>query len=150
LRLVRSWWFLALGGVFLLTARQPLLACGWQDAASAVFVVALLSYLTGIGGLIAHHLRVKSEDGSGLDRPPARPHRSRCCKIERTLVDKVARALRSLRDRAQEKLWDAAQGACEEHQALAENLLACNDLAGAFREYCRALLPLMPFFHTYQ
>jgi hypothetical protein len=35
--------------------------------------------------------------------------------------------------------WDL----CQERHALADNFLASNDLPGAFREYCRALLLLM-------
>jgi hypothetical protein len=46
-----------------------------------------------------------------------------------------------------ENNWNLDWNLCQEHQTLADNLLASNDLPGAFREYCRAILPLMPFFY---
>ena len=78
------------------------------------------------------------------DRPPAKAYRSRICSIERSLLDKVNSALRSLRERDQANDLDLDWGLCDEHRGLADSLVAINGLPGAFREYCRALLALMP------
>jgi protein phosphatase len=144
------WWLLALvGGYFLAVSLTSSSGLGWQGTAWAVFFLALLSYVAGIVGLNVHYLRGKNEDDSDDARPSARAHRRRACEIERTLLDKLIRALRALRRRAQSsgRCWDLDWNLCEEHQTLADSLLVSNDLAGAFREYCRALLPLMVLFH---
>ena len=58
------------------------------------------------------------------------------------MLDKLGRALQALRQRADEKHWEPDWNVYQEHNAAAEDLLQKGDLPGAFREYCRALLPL--------
>ena len=84
---------------------------------------------------------------TAADPPPAKTHRRRACKIEWPVLDKLIRGLRSLRKRARENNRAVDWNLCQEHQALADKVLASNDLPGAFREYCRAMLLLMPLFH---
>jgi protein phosphatase len=142
-----AWWLLLLVcGLLLLLSRAELGVPGWRGLAWAIFLLALLGCVTGVVGLAVHNLRLGNEGDSEEDRPPARAHRRRACKIDPELLDKLIRALGSLRKRAQEKSCNVDWKLCDEHQALADNLLASNDLPGAFREYCRAMLPLMRLF----
>jgi protein phosphatase len=142
--LLRARWLLILvGGFLMLVCRSYLDITGWQDIAWGVFLLALLGFVTGIVGLIVYNLRGENVADSDRDRPPARAYRRRDCKIERPLLDKMVRAVRTLRRRAEENNWGLDWNRCEEHQALADNLLASNDLPGAFREYCRAMLLLI-------
>lgn len=138
------WWvfsliggtLLAIGATFLARAQLPGLAI-------VPFVVALGAVLAGMIGLILHyrHERDREED-EDEDRPPARAHRSRPCVVEKPLLDKLVRALRALRQRADEKHWEPDWNLFQEHYAAADDLLKQQDFTGAFREYCRAMLPL--------
>ena len=47
-----------------------------------------------------------------------------------------------LKQRAEDNHWEPDWPVFEKHHALAEELHKAGDLAGAFREYCRAMLPL--------
>jgi protein phosphatase len=139
-----GWWLLLLvGGLLLLLSRAELGIPSWPGLALAIFVLALLCCVTGIVGLTVHNLRLGNKGHGEVDRSPAMAQRHRACKIEPVLLDKLIRALRSLRKRAQEQNCHVDWKLCDEHQVLADNLLASNHLRGAFREYCRAMLPLM-------
>ncbi|MFO0879111.1 MAG: protein phosphatase 2C domain-containing protein [Gemmataceae bacterium] len=128
---------LAIGATILGRAQSYILAI-------LLFIAALAGVIAGMIGLFIHYQdeqnRPESDDDE--DRPPPRTHRRRPCKIERPLLDKLVRALRFLRQRADEKHWEPDWNLFQEHQALADELLAKGDLASAFREYCRAMLPL--------
>ena len=52
-----------------------------------------------------------------------------------------------LRQRAEEKGWSPDWSQYNEHSQAAEALLAQDDVPGAFREYCRAMLPLTRALH---
>jgi protein phosphatase len=128
---------LAIGATILGRAQSYILAI-------LLFIAALAGVIAGMIGLFIHYQdeqnRPESDDDE--DRPPPRTHRRRPCKIERPLLDKLVRALRFLRQRADEKHWEPDWNLFQEHQSLADELLAKGDLAAAFREYCRAMLPL--------
>jgi hypothetical protein len=47
-----------------------------------------------------------------------------------------------LKQRAEENGWAPEWSVYEEHRKLADELRTASDLPGAFREYCRAMLPL--------
>jgi protein phosphatase len=145
---VWAWWLLILFGRLLVLVSRPYLRVSdWQGTAWAVFFLALFSFVTGFVGLVVHNLRFQTEDDSNRDRSPAKAHRRRVCKIEWPELDKLIGVLRWLRKHAEENNWNLDWKLCQEYQALADNLLASNDLPGAYREYCRAMLPLMSGFY---
>jgi hypothetical protein len=141
-----AWWLLLLVGGLLLLLSRALGVPGWQGLAWAVFFLALLGCVTGTVGLAVHNLRLGDQGDTEQERLPARVHRRRACKIDPELLDKLIRALGLLRKRAQQENWSVDWKHCDEHQVLADTLLASNDLPGAFRECCRAMLPLMRLF----
>jgi len=72
------------------------------------------------------------------------------CAIDRSLLDKVARAEQTLKQRLEERHWEIDLPAYEEHHERAERLRKEGDLAGAFREYCRAMRPLNVALQKYR
>jgi protein phosphatase len=124
---------------------------GWTLAAIGVFILAVAALVGGVIGVfvhVSHGDRQENHAGNeDADRPPARTHRRRPCKIERPLLDKLIRALKTLRQRADENNWAPDWNQYQEHLAAADELLASNDVTGAFREYCRAMLPLTRALH---
>ncbi len=106
------------------------------------FVVAAAVIIAGIVGLVVHHRREKDRNDDG-DRPPPKLYRQAACRVERPLLDKLARAELALSERAAERQWDADWDAYRAHHALAEKHLGQGDLVAAFREHCRAMRPLI-------
>jgi protein phosphatase len=142
------WWVGGLvAGILLAVAATFLVRVGWEGLAVLAFVLSLAGFVSGIVGLVFHYRRVQHEDSGDDDRPPAKPHRRRSCKIERPILDKLIRALKTLRQRADENHWEPDWNLFQTHQTAADDLLAHNDIAGAFREYCRAMLPLTRALH---
>jgi protein phosphatase len=135
------WWascmvvgtLLAVLATFLMTVKYP-------DTAVFTIVLAVGAFLAGLVGLFIHYHN--QDEPADEDRPPPKVHRRSPCRVERPLLDKLTRALRTLRQRADEKRWEPDWNAFQEHSAQGEELLAKNDLPGAFREFCRAMLPL--------
>ena len=74
--------------------------------------------------------------------PAPRIHRKTPCRIEQGLLDRLIQAVEALRQRADEGHWAPDWQQYEEHHTRAGQLAQSNDLPGAFREYCLALLPL--------
>ena len=137
------WWVMGLvAGTLLSVGATFLINVGWNSLAICAFVLGLGSFVAGIVGLFVHYRHVQNQGPDDEDRPPARAHRRRSCKIERPLLDKLIRALRTLRQRAGENHWEPDWNLFQEHHNAADALLAKNDIPGAFREYCRAMLPL--------
>ncbi len=58
------------------------------------------------------------------------------------LIDRLARAVEILKQQAEENHWEPDMPVYHEHHERAKELLQGQDLIGAFREYCRAMLPL--------
>jgi protein phosphatase len=143
------WWVSSLGAAPLLAvAATHLVHLGWSSLAIVIFVLAVGSFLAGVFGLVLHYRHEKSKaDNEDENRPPPRTHRRRSCKIERPLLDKLIRALKTLRQRADEQHWEPDWNLYQEHLAAADELLTHNDIPGACREYCRAMLPLTRALH---
>ncbi len=136
------WWvgLLALGSLLALGA--TILEHYHLPGGIFSFLLASLAILAGLGGLAAHYHQEKRRASKEEDSPPPRIHRRIACRIDEALVDRLVRALRALRQRAEEKQWEPDWAACQEHFLAGEGFVHKGDLPGAFREFCRALLPL--------
>ncbi|HTU23696.1 MAG TPA: protein phosphatase 2C domain-containing protein [Gemmataceae bacterium] len=144
------WWpFALLAGTLLVVLAIVLEFRRWPATAGFVFVLAFAAIVAGLVGLIVHYRRERLRAASEDDDEPAAPriHRQTTCRIQQPLLDRLVRAVKTLHQHAQEKHWSPDWKSYEEHVAAAESLLHKNDLPGAFREYCRALLPLTRALH---
>jgi PPM family protein phosphatase len=146
------WWVTSfIAGTLLAVGATYLHRLEWQELAIGVLVLAVASFVSGVAGLIIHYRREQIRAGDeDADRPPARTHRRRPCKIERPLLDKLVRALKTLKQRADEKKWEPDWNLYQEHLAAADALLGQNDISNSFREYCRAMLPLTRALHDHR
>ncbi len=136
------WWvsLLALGS--LLAVGAVLLEYHRWPGAILSLVLAALAILGGLAGLVAHYQQEKKRQTAADDLPPPRVHRRTRCTIDEALLDRLARAIEAIRQRAQEKQWEPDWEAYQEHHKAGEGLVKTGDVPGAFREFCRALLPL--------
>ena len=143
------WWVLSLvGGTVLAIGATLLHQSALPSLAIALFVPAVVAVLAGVVGFFVHYQTEQNRQVNEDDnRPTPKPHRDRPCKIEKPLLDKLIRALKALQQRAAESNWQPDWDACKEHTTAGEERTRANDLPGAFREYCRAMQPLMKAFH---
>jgi serine/threonine protein phosphatase PrpC len=143
------WWPTALIlGTLLAMAAIALEVQSWTSLAAVIFVLAVAAIAAGLVGLFLHYRRerLRSADEEEI-LPSARIHRQASCRIEPPLLERLTKAVRTLRQYADEKRWSPDWKVYEEHSTAAEEMLQTGDLPGAFREYCRAMLPLTRALH---
>jgi protein phosphatase len=136
------WWVTLLAGGSVLALGASALQYYHLEGAIFVFITAALAIVGGLTGLFLHYQREKQGLAAESERPPPRIHRQASCRIDAALLDRLARALKAIREHAQEKQWGPDWSLYEEHTRGAEAALKSGDVGSAFREYCRALLPL--------
>jgi protein phosphatase len=126
------------GGATALTLQQM------SELGVSLFLLAAAVIVVGLIGLVLHLRREKATvaDDEERERPPAKPYRTRPCQLDRPLLDKLARATQTLKQRLSERHWEADWADYDRHHQLAEKCLADGDLVEAFREHCRAMRPL--------
>ena len=142
-RLPAPWWALTLFAGTMLVVAAAWLEFQQLPGSVPLFLVAALAILAGLVGLGVDYFREKKRlDGEEEDATAPRIHRKAPCRVEQPLLDKLARALELLRQRAEERHWEPDWNQYQGHTAAAGELLRKGDLVSAFREYCRAMLPL--------
>jgi serine/threonine protein phosphatase PrpC len=113
----------------------------------AGFLFLLLAALAIAGGIVGLFIYQKQERERAEREPPAyRPrlqiYRQTQCLINDALMEKLQGVETALLQQATEKQWELDWDAQRRHHGLFEKLLAQGNLAGAFRECCRAVRPL--------
>jgi protein phosphatase len=138
------WWAASLMlGTLLVLLAISLAFHGWSVVAGGMFFLAAVAILGGLAGLVFHYGRERMRTvPDDEERSVPRIHRHASCHIEPPLLDRLMKAVQALRQHADEKRWTPDWKVYEEHSTAAKELLQSGDLAGAFREYCRAMLPL--------
>jgi protein phosphatase len=134
---------LLLGGIFLVCAAIDLSLYGFQGG-HALFGLATAVIIAGLVGTAVHFYREKERrlrDDEEAARAEPRVHRRSSCRIEAPLVEKLGKAQEILSQRADERNWDADRETASSHRQQSEEALRRNDLVGAFREMCLAMLP---------
>ncbi len=135
-----------LGGTFLALFAIDLHWFHYQGSHIA-FGVAAAVILAGLAGLFVHFYREqerrdrRAAEAEEAARSEPKVHRRASCRIEAPLVEKLAKALEILSQRADERNWEADRETAAAHRRQAEASLKRNDLPGAFRELCLAMLP---------
>jgi PPM family protein phosphatase len=138
------WWLLTLlVGTILIFLAIALRIRNWPAIGMVLFLLAACAIVAGLVGLGLHYRREQKQQEE-TDGGPTLPriHRTAGCRVEQAMLDKVIRTVKALRLRAGERQWDFDQTYFDEHYTQAETLLAKGDIPGAFREYCRAMMPL--------
>jgi protein phosphatase len=138
------WPFVALVAGVLLAGLAIVLAINREFGWGVVtMVLALGALVAGTIGLAAQHTDVKRQRFDELDQP-VKPsvHSRKPCQIDRALVDRLANASTTLKQRLEEKKWDANWAEYQEHYDRGGAFLKENKLVEAFREYCRSMRPL--------
>jgi protein phosphatase len=143
------WWVLSLAGGCLLAFAAFYLTYTHVSSTGGMFVFLLASaaIIAGLVGLFMQSFQEVNQPPIEEEAHPPRVHRRSNCRIERPLLDKLIKALKALRQKADEKRWEPDWNVHQEHNALGEELLRQGDLPGAFREFCRAMLPLTRALH---
>jgi protein phosphatase len=113
-----------------------------------LLLLALVTTGAGLVGLWLHSKKQTRRSEEESQGPHVYVHKA--CEINRDLLDKVARAEQTLKQRVEEKHWEIDLPAYEEHHELAERRRKEGDLAGAFCEYCRAMRPLNVALQKYR
>jgi protein phosphatase len=140
----RDYWpVAALSGGMILAFAAIILQLVWPVGtalAILLFVLAVGPTVAGIAGVIVQQRRLQhpqTEEGHVLN-----VYRSKPCPLDRTLLEKLSRAEKILRERAEEMRWGPDLATYARHHEQAEMLARAGDLTSAFREYCRAMRPL--------
>jgi protein phosphatase len=129
-----------------------LLLAGWaawlmlsgQKGAGVYFGSGAVAIVAGLIGLILQALHERRTANQDEDDEPRRLqiYSQSSCRIDGTLLDRLVRAVASLRQHLSDKEWESDLHTCDAFQAEGAKFLAKGDLSSAFREYCRSMRPL--------
>jgi protein phosphatase len=134
------WPILAMAlGALLAGLAVGMLTAEWYALGGMAFVLGAAAIVAGMVGLVMTYRKQKEDEARDDEASPPKVYNHAACKIERTLLDKLSKAVEALKGRAVEKQWDPDWPTFQQHHDLAVKLLGNNDLTGAFREYCRAM-----------
>src|SRR5205085_9600757 len=107
-------------------------------------VVSAIALLSGLAGLMLQNARETQEPHPHELKPPApRIYRETSCGIELPVVQRLTHAVQELTGRIKDKNWEVNDDLCRDYRDRGVFLERQGDLAGAFREDCRAMLLLM-------
>jgi protein phosphatase len=145
-RLALPWWVAGLGlGIFLAAGAAFLQAAGEPNLGKVTFLGASAAIMAGLIGLGLHyrHERERDNQPEVEEEPVVQPriHRRSSCTVEPALLEKLNKAVKALREKAQELQWPLEWSVVDRHTTKAEALEKAGDVQGAFRELCRAVLP---------
>ncbi len=119
-------------------------------AAGIVFVLSAAAILAGLTSLGIHYLREKESPSADPSASGASIYRRGPCQIDRPLLEKLIKAEETLTQRAREKQWEVDWQEFQTHHDLAENQRRQENLVSAFREFCRAMIPLTNAMEQYR
>ncbi len=153
-RFFAAWWVASLAaGILLASWATYLEAFGRTNSSLAAFLSASLAILAGLIGLGLHYKREQAKETTVADEePPVKPriHRRSQCKIDAALLEKLSKAMKVLRQKAEEMKWSPDWADVDGHASKAEELEKSGDDVAAFRELCRAMLPLTAALARYR
>jgi protein phosphatase len=115
-----------------------------------VFLLAAAAIVAGVVGLVQQYRREQQTEPEEEEHRPPKVYRQAACRLDRPLLEKLARATEALKQRVQEKGWEADWDGYQQHLDLAQKSQTDGDLDPAFREYCRAMRPLAEALHRHR
>jgi protein phosphatase len=104
----------------------------------STFFLSVVTLVAGLWGVFRAHGQENAPKNHKPKGPP-RAYRQTPCRIDKTMLEKLAQAETGLQERALEKGWEVDWQAHKQHLAKAREHLTAGDLPGGFRERCRAI-----------
>jgi protein phosphatase len=125
-------------------------ASGRMAASVVMFVLAIGSISAGLVGLAVHYARQKTS--SSILEQDSGPHvyRQSECHVDQSLLERIVDAEKTLVQQLRDNNWEVDWEQNKAHRLFGEKALKEKDLSGAFREYCRSLLPLTDTLERYR
>jgi protein phosphatase len=132
-----------LAGIFLAAWGGWLRLIG-QHGSETFFTLGACAIIVGLIGLIIQALRERRTAVQEEEDEPRKIqiYSQSSCAIDGTLLDRLVRAVASLRQHITDNEWESDLNACDVNQAEGARFLAQGDFDSAFREYCRSMRPL--------
>lgn len=125
-------------------------ASGRMAAGVVFFVLAIGSIAAGMVGLAVHYARHKPSSSTNDPASGLHIYRQAECHVDRPLLDRLVEAEKVLAQQIRDNNWEVDWEGNQAHRQLGEKALNEKDLSAAFREYCRALLPLTDTLERYR
>jgi len=125
-------------------------ASGRMAASVVIFVLAIGSISAGLVALAVHYARQRPSSSTAEQDSGLHVYRRAECHIDRPLLDRLVEAEKILAQQIRDNRWEVDWENNQAHRLLGENALKEKDLPGAFREYCRSLLPLTDTLERYR
>jgi PPM family protein phosphatase len=150
------WPFPVLGLGVLLAGLGTLMALYFRDTlvwvAILCVMLALAALIIGSLGLVYHHSDQRNNRDADLDNAPSAPriHRKTVCKIDRPLVEKLAKKVNDLKGQLESRGWEVNWMVFQRHREFADRFLKDGQLVESFREFCRSMLPLNEAIQRYR
>jgi protein phosphatase len=141
------WWVASLVSGMLVSGLAAYLAVQKLPLSVPTFLLGAGAIIAGLVGLMLYYRREQTRQVQDEEAPQPRIHRRRTCHIEQALVDKLVQQLVNLRQRADEKHAEPNWSEYQQYQTKGDELAGQGNIPGAFREYCRAMLPLTRALH---
>ena len=136
---------------FLLAVLSVVCAVGQVPGSAALFVAAAVAIGVGLIGLGVHTQQERKRQLAEPEEPVRQNiYRQHPCRIERGLVDKVAKLDAHLRDHMRGRNWVVDWASYQTLHDAAERSMREGDLMASFREHCRALLGLARAFNKHR
>jgi protein phosphatase len=115
-----------------------------------VFLLAAAAIAAGVVGLVLQYRREQQSEPEEAEHRPPKVYRQSPCRLDRPLLEKLARANQALKQRVTERAWEADWNGYQQHLDLAQKYQAEGNLPPAFREYCLAMRPLAEALHRHR
>jgi serine/threonine protein phosphatase PrpC len=145
------WGFMLLAfGILLAPVAIVLHVLEMSVAALMVFIVAALTLLTGIVGVMFQNIRETQTVSNEPEERPLQVYRQTPCPLDAVTFEKLVISAKMLEDGIKEKLWEYDARTHDEKQKAAQALAKQNRYRDACREQCRAMLVLMDAVHRYR
>jgi hypothetical protein len=106
------------------------------------FVLAGVTILMGMAGLILHYLAERQRRENEPPPPNINIYRRATCAVDKPVVEKLAQSAEHLLERVREAMPNAIPEDYQKHFAQGQEWLQKNNLTEAFREFCRAMYVL--------
>lgn len=138
-----SWPGVAMGaGTTLAIVALALVIAGLHQWAVGTFLAAGVVLISGLLGL-RHTLRQQEIREAQADQhgPPQVYHRVRC-HVDASMVDRLVQLHTALQAKVRDNGYQVSWADVEKRVQAATAMRRSNDMAGAFREYCRAIAKL--------